>query len=88
MLRCAIKYGSLGNPRLLLVGKKPIIRMYGGSASSFKREIVTDVTFVAVPLCAMGHKVQGPRQESDLMGSKPFRRIENYLILLPFSVKI
>ena len=41
------------------VGKKPIIRMYGGSASSFKREIVTDVTF-AVPLllCAMGHKVE------------------------------
>ena len=57
MLRCAIKYGSLGNPRLLLVGKKPIIRMYGGSASSFKRGIVTDVTFLAVPLCAMGHKV-------------------------------
>ena len=30
------------------VGKKPIIRMYGGSASSFKRGIVTDVTFVAL----------------------------------------
>ena len=43
---------------LLYVGKKPIIRMYGGSASSFKRGIVTDVTFVAVPLCAMGHKVE------------------------------
>ena len=31
-----------------VVGKKPIIRMYGGSASSFKRGIVTDVTFVAL----------------------------------------
>jgi hypothetical protein len=30
------------------VGKKPIIRMYEGSASSFKRGIVTDVTFVAL----------------------------------------
>ena len=28
-----------------------------------------------------GYTIQGPRQESDLMGSKPFWKIENYLIL-------
>ena len=32
--------------------------------------------------------VQGPRQEFELMGSKPFDEIENYLILVPFSVKM
>ena len=32
--------------------------------------------------------VQGPRQESELMGSNPFVEIEKRLILVPFSVKI
>ena len=32
--------------------------------------------------------LQEPRRESELMGSKPFREIENCLILVPFSVKI
>ena len=35
-----------------------------------------------------GAKSQGPRRESELMGSRPFWEIENYLILVPFSVKI
>ena len=34
------------------------------------------------------NEVQGPRRESQLMGSKPFREIEDYLILVSFSFKI
>ena len=34
------------------------------------------------------HYQQGPHREFDLMGSKHFWEIENYLILEPFSVKI
>ena len=32
--------------------------------------------------------IQGSRQKSKLMGSKPFQEIENYLILVPLSVKM
>ena len=35
-----------------------------------------------------GGMAQGPHQESELMGSKPFWEIENCLILVAFSVKI
>ena len=34
------------------------------------------------------HLDQGPCQESELMGWDPFWKIENYLVLDPFSLKI
>ena len=38
--------------------------------------------------CTLVHNHQGPCQEIELMGSKLCREIENYLILVPFSVKM
>ena len=37
---------------------------------------------------AMSDEGQGPRQISELMGSKSFWEVEDYLIVVPFSVKI